>query len=168
MNIVDFWDKQITKWNEETKCGLCWEFSAPLIESSVNIVQPEEGKECCVKVMLLQDKQPAFATTNTFNTVTGLLNSQTCTQNFQLLVLMDSRLGVNNYNEVKGHSTEQSNWVRKMHPLQECLSCDANLDFCDILGTSYRITNWSAFQVLNYNDSVFCGYRLNVSFQKIN
>jgi hypothetical protein len=168
MDIVSFWKLQTEKWNEELKCGFCWEFSAPLIESSVNIVQSEEDKECCVKLMFLQDKQPAFSTNNTYNATTNLLTNQICATNFQLLVLLNSELGVNNYNEIKGHTTTQSNWERILQVLQECLSCDANLAFCEILGSVYRVTNWSGTQVINYTGSVYCGYRINVSFQKSN
>ena len=168
MDIVNFWQQQTDKWNDETKCGFCWEFSAPLIESSVNLVQPDEDKECCVKVMFLQDKQPAFSTANSYNNETNLLTSQTCATNFQLLVLLNSNLGVNNYNEIKGHSTEDSNWSAILQRLQECLSCDANLAFCEILGSAYRLTTWSGQQVINYSDSIYCGYRINVSFQKSN
>lgn len=168
MDIVNFWKEQTDKWNTDEKCGFCWDFSAPLIESLVNIQQPTAGKECCVKVMFLQDKQPAFSTVNAYSDQTGLLNRQTCNKSFQLLVLFDSKLGVNNYNEIKGHPIEDSNWTTKMQPLQECLSCDANLDFCEILGTKYRVTNWSGQQVINYLDSVYCGYRINVTFQNVN
>ncbi len=168
MDIVKFWKDQTEKWNTDEKCGLCWEFSAPLIESAVNKVLSTEETKCCVKVMFLQDKSLAFSTANQYNEQTGLLNKQTCSNSFQLLVLFDSKLGVNNYNEVKGHSIDESNWVTKMLPLQQCLSCDANLDFCELLGTQYRITNWSAQQVINYTDSVYCGYRLSVTFQTVN
>ncbi len=168
MDIVKFWKDQTDMWNVDEKCGFCWEFSAPLIESAVNLVQSEEETKCCVKVMFLQDKQPAFSTANTFSSQTGLLNSQTCSTSFQLLVLTDSKLGVNNYNEIKGHSTDESNWEMIMKPLQECLSCDANLAFCELLGSQYRITNWSGVQVMNYTGSVYCGYRLSVTFQTVN
>jgi len=168
MNLVSFWQQQIDKWNTDTKCGFCWDFSAPLIESATNIVQPTPGKECCVKVMFLQDKQPAFSTSNAYSNQTGLLNSQTCSTSFQLLVVIDSKLGLNNYNEVKGHSTEESRWETILQRLQECLSCDANLDFCTFLGSTRRITSWSGQQVINYNDSNYCGYRINVTFQNVN
>lgn len=168
MDILNFWKEQTEKWNTELKCGFCWEFSAPLVESSVNVVQSEEDKECCVKLMFLQDKQPAFSTNNTYNNTTNLLTGQICATNFQLLVLLNSNLGVNNYNEIKGHSTAESNWEAILLKLQECLSCDANLAFCEILGSVYRVTNWSGTQVINFSNSVYCGYRINVSFQKSN
>ena len=168
MNLANFWSQQITKWNEQTKCGFCWEFSAPLVESSVNLVETTEDTTCCVKVMLLQDKQPAFTTANSYSSQTGFLNNQICANNFQLLVLLDSKLGVNNYNEIKGHSINESKWETIYNRLQECLQCDANLAFCEILGASYRITTWSGSQVFNYLGSNYCGYRINVTFQKNN
>lgn len=168
MDIVNFWQQQTDKWNDETKCGFCWAFGAPLIESSINVQQFEEDKKCCVKVFFLQDKQPAFSTANQYSTQTGYLNKQTCSTNFQLLVLMDSKLGVNNYNEIKGHPTDESKWETILQRLQACLQCDANLAFCEILGTTYNITNWSAVQVINFKESVYCGYRLSVTFQQVN
>ncbi len=167
MNIVKFWHDQIDKWNTEQKCGLCWDFGAPLIESAVNVQQPEKDKDCCIKAMFLQDKGNAFSTTNQFSN-TGFVNQVTCTESFELLLLFDSSLGINNYNEIKGHSIDESLWETKMNPIKECLQCDANLDFCVILGSQYRITNWSARQVINYLDSVYCGYRLSVTFQTFN
>lgn len=166
MNIVDFWEQQTIKWNTEKKCGFCWDFSAPLIESAVNKVLTEEDKKCCVKVMFLQDKGNAFSSVNQYAN-TGYVNQVTCTENFQLLVLMDSVLGLNMYNEVKGHNTSESVWETILNRLKECMQCDANLSFCDILGTQYRITNWSGVQVINYTGSNYCGYRINASFQKV-
>ena len=168
MNLVKFWQDQVDKWDDENKCGFCWEFSAPLIESSIQLVEPEAGKECCVKVMFLQDKQPAFVASNLYSEQTGLMNLQTCTYNFQLIVVIDSVLGVQNYNEIKNHDTDQSKWAEIYSRLQECLMCDINLDFCELIGNSYRVTNWSATQVINLTGSNYCGYRINVSFQKSN
>ena len=168
MNIVKFWQDQINKWNEENKCDLCWEFSAPLIDSGTNIVRPTKGKECCVQVMLLRQNLTAFSTTNTYNNTTQLLTAQSCNTSFQLLVVFDSKLGLNMYNEIKGHSTDESVWNTKLSVIEECLKCDANLDFCEFLSTQYKITQWSGVQVINYQNSNYCGYRISVTFQKNN
>lgn len=168
MDIVNFWTRQIANYNKESKCGFCWTFSAPLIESSINKVQFEEAEACCVKVFLLQDKQPAFSTTNNYNSLTGMQNGIVCNNSFQLLVVMPSTLGTMNHDEMIGHDSSTAKWETILNRLQQCLSCDVNLDFCEILGTQYRITTWSGTQVINYLDSVYCGYRINVNFQKVN
>lgn len=167
MNLVAFWRDQVNIWNQEQKCDLCWEFGAPLIESAANIQKPEDGKECCVKVLFLQDKQPAFTTNRTYNNTTGLIQNITCTQSFQLLVLLPISIDKNNFNEIPGHPTAESKWDSVLFKLQQCLMCDAELDFCEILGTQYRITQWSGSQVLNYSDNNYTGYRINVQFQMI-
>lgn len=168
MDIVKFWKEQVEKWNEDNKCDLCWDFSAPLIESASNIVQPTQGKECCVKVMLLRERVTAFSTSNNYNSTTQLLVNQNCSTSFQLLVLFDSKLGINMYNEIKGHSTDESVWVTKLSVIEECLKCDANLDFCLFLGNQYRITQWSGVQVVNYLNSNYVGYKITATFQKNN
>jgi len=168
MDIVNFFQQQVDKWNTENKCGLCWDFSAPLIESATNIVQPTAGKECCVKVMLLRQNVTAFSTTNNYDTTTQLLRTQSCNTSFQLLVLFDSKLGLNMYNEIKGHPTSESVWETKLSIIEECMKCDANLDFCEFLGTPYKITQWSGQQVINFQNSNYVGYRISVTFQKNN
>lgn len=163
INIVDFWKNQIAKWNEELKCGLCWEFSAPLTESAVGITKPNDP--CCVQVMLVRDRVTAFRTSRTYDNITGLLTGVTCSKSFELLVLMPTKLGQNNYNEIKGHDTNESKWDEVLSKLEDCLSCDANLDFCEFLGRKVLVTDWSARQLVNYTDNNYTGYRLTVTFQ---
>lgn len=165
MDIVNFWKIQVEKWNDELKCDSCWTFGAPLIESAVNIQQYEEDKECCIKVLFLRQGVTAFSTVNTYNASTGLRTNVVCNKSFQLLVLLDSKLGLNNFNEIKGNPESESVWSTKLSKIEECLACDANIDFCEILGNSYRITQWSGVQVLNYQNSNYSGYRLTVNFQ---
>ena len=167
MNIVNFWQQQIDKWNTDLKCGFCWDFSAPLTESAINIVQPTDGKECCVKVMLVMDRVEPFSTNNTYDDLTGLLTRVVCQNSFQVLFLMYSDLGTNNFNEIKGHDTEESKWSSILFKLQECIACDLNLDFCEILGSAPRVTRWGSAQVINYMDSNYSGYRLTVNLQRI-
>lgn len=164
MNLVSFWQQQVSKWNDEQKCDLCWSFGAPLIESAVSV---QQLKDCCVQVLLLRDKGNAFSMSTTYDNTTGLITAKSCIKSFQLLVVIPGELGVNNFNEIPNHSTDESNWSTKLSKLEECLSCDANLNFCEFLGRSYRVTNWSAVQVLNEGDNCYIGYRLNVSFTDV-
>lgn len=164
INIVDFWEKQIALWNAEQKCGFCWEFGAPLTESAVTLQQPEPGKECCVQVLLVRDKITPFSTSNTYNS-SALITQKVCTTGFQLLFLLPSTVGTNNYNEINGHPTIESKWANILQKLEACISCDAELAFCTILGSMRRITTWSGQQLINYTPENYSGYRLTVNFQ---
>ncbi len=167
MNIVSFWEQQIEKWNTDQKCDLCWVFSAPLTESAMNIQQLREDSKCCVQVMLLRDKVPAFSTNNTYNEY-GLLIDVKCNTSFQLLVAVPTTLGINNYNEIAGHSTDESRWSTILYNIEQCLKCDALLDFCEFLGDNPRVTQWSAMQELrDKTDNNYAGYRLTATFQEI-
>lgn len=167
MNLIQFWQDQVTKWNNEQKCGLCWEFDAPLTQSAVELHQPTKGTECCVQVLLVRDQVPAFNMTNNYNNVTGLLTNVACNTSFQLLFLMQMDMGTNNYNEIKNHPVEQGKWV-KLGELENCIGCDMNLDFCELIGTQYRVTQWQARQEkINMTSSNYSGYRLTVNFQTI-
>lgn len=167
MNIVQFWQQQVADWNTEIKCGLCWAFYAPLIESEVGKVQPETNKECCVQVHLLRDKGPAFNTQNQYDLNTGLLNGVTENISFQLLVLLPSTMGTNSFNEIQGHPESESKWNTNLYRIEECLRTDAHLAFCEIIGRKYRVTTWQGTQVINYGDEAMDGYRITVNFQQV-
>lgn len=166
MNLIDFWQKQIEIWNTEQKCGFCWDFSAPLTESAINLVQPTDGKECCVQVMIVRDRVEAFSTNNTYDQKTGFLTNSVCQKSFQVLFLMHSDIGTNNFNEIKGHDTDESKWATILSRLEDCISCDLNLDFCAILGGQLRVTRWAAVQEINFMSQNYSGYRLTVNLQK--
>lgn len=166
MNLVEFWQSQITKWNADEKCGLCWKFYAPLTQSQVNIAEISEADKCCVQVYLLRDKVTAFSVTNGYNDQTGLMNKQTCNTGFQLLVVIGSDIGKNNFNEVSGYDTDESKWSEIYSRLEACLSCDLNLDFCEFVGSQYRVTQWTAKQEADILDG-YSGFRLTCNFQTV-
>lgn len=163
MDIVKFWSEQVKLWNEQNKCGLCWEFSAPLVTSQINIVQEEE---CCVNVFLTDIR---FREIKNRNSVTGLITSKTCVWNFSLYVLKKENLGVNNYNEIKGHPVDESKWETIFKPIIDCLGCDNILDTCEILGlTNVNVDMPSdAILINNYLDDNYNGWKLNYSFTQI-
>lgn len=165
MDLISFWSQQINKWNEESKCGLCWDFTAPLVESAIELVEPSAGMDCCVQVLFLRDKEPAFSTLNRYNESTQLLSGTTCNKAFEILFLMYAPIGSNNWNEVKGHSTDESKWATALYELERCLSCDLELDFCEFIGSKSRVTKWSAKQVINFSSKNYSGYRISVNFQ---
>lgn len=167
MDVVDFWEKQVALWNEQGKCGFCWSFGAPLVESAIELQQIEEDSKCCVQVLLTQDKVDPFATSNTYDQLTGLLTRSVCTMSFQILFLVPDVIGKNNHNEIAGHSITEGKWSETLSRLQQCIACDANLAFCEIVGRSYWVTQWRAKQELNFTANNYSGYRLTVSIQKV-
>jgi hypothetical protein len=160
INIVNFWKQQTDKWNEDNKCGLCFEFSAPLVNSQINIVQSES---CCVNIFLTDIK---FRTDETF-APSGFVNSKKCIWTFSVHALIDSPLGVNNYNEIKNHAIEESKWNTIFLPLAQCLACDNILHFCDILGKKLDVRQLGDAQLIhNYLDSNYNGWKINYSFSE--
>lgn len=164
MNIVNFWQQQITKWNEEHKCDLCWKFYAPLTESAVNVVK---DVDCCVQVFFVRERVTAFSTVNNYNAQTGFVNQTACNKSFQVLFLVPSNVGTMNFNEVEGHPTSESKWDTILSKLEDCLACDLNLDFCEFVGQKWRVTQWQGQQLINYLDNAYTGYRLTVNFQNV-
>jgi len=162
MDIVAFWKQQTDIWNTQKKCGLCFEFSAPLIASQINIVQNEN---CCVKIFLTDVK---FREDKVLNAVTGLTTSKKCIWNFSLYALVKENLGVNNYNEIKGHPVDESKWNTIFYPLINCLGCDNLLDLCTILGKQIQVTqNGDAQLIHNYLDENYNGWKINYTFSEI-
>lgn len=163
MDIVDFWAKQIEKWNDEMKCGFCWEFSAPLVTSQINIVQNEK---CCVNVFLTDVR---FRETIVRNPTTTLITSKTCVWNFSVYALLPKQLGINNYNEIKDHPIEESKWNTVFKPLIDCLGCDNVLDTCEILGlTNVNVSMPSdALLIHNYLDKNYNGWKVNYTFTQV-
>jgi hypothetical protein len=162
MNIVSFWNEQVNLWNEQHKCGFCWEFSAPLVSSQINIFQNEN---CCVKIFLTDVK---FREERKTNFLTGLTEYKKCIWSFSLYAVLKENLGVNNYNEIKGHSIEESKWETIFYPLINCLGCDNILDTCVILGKEIQIAqNGDAQLIHNYLDENYNGWKINYIFSEI-
>lgn len=162
-DLVSFWKAQTDKWNEDEKCGLCFEFSAPLVASQINIVQSET---CCVNIFLT-DLQ--FREDKIYNPITGLLTSNKCIWTFNLYALVQSELGVNNYNEIKEHPIEESKWNTVFYPLIDCLGCQNILDFCTLIGKQLEVKqNGNAVLIHNYLDSAWNGWKINYSFSETN
>jgi len=160
MDAVDFLQKQVDKWNEDEKCDLCFEFSAPMTESKMNIVQSD--LPCCVQVMLTK---LSTNTNNIYNSITGLLVSSSCDYSITFYVLKQSNLGVNNYNEIKGHNVKESKWNTIFKPLQDCFSCQSQLDFCELLGLNVEVKKWQMDTVHNYQDNNFDGWKIQATLR---
>lgn len=163
MDIVSFWKQQTDLWNEQNKCGLCWEFSAPLVHSQINVVQTES---CCANVFLTDVR---FRENIQRSSITNMVTSKTCVWNFSLWCLVPASMGLNNYNEMKGHPVDESKWNTIFKPIIDCLGCGNILDTCVILGeTNVNVDfNGDAVLIHNYLDNNYNGWRVNYTFTQI-
>lgn len=160
MDVVDFFKKQVEKWQTDGKCGFCWEFSAPLIESQTNIQQTDEA--CCTYVFLTEietNEVPRFSAN------TGFVNGKNCDTTFTLHVVRKGDLGTNNYSEIKGHPISESRWETIYKPLSDCLDCNLILDFCEFVGLKVDITQWRKTIEHAYLDNNYFGWKIRATFR---
>jgi hypothetical protein len=162
VNPITFFEQQIQIYNEDEKCDSCWSFSAPLKESAINITQPLPDEKCCVKVFLTD---LTTSQNNEYNNTTNYITRKTCDYTFNLFVLKDSTIGRNNYDEMKGYSIDESKWKLIFEPLEQCMGCDAQLDFCDIMGFNIQVPRWSMSMVHNYLDQNYDGWKISATFR---
>ena len=166
MDVVDFWRKQVTKWNEDEQCGKCWTFSAPMRESDINEFQQRdkdaECDNCCVHVFLAN---LTSSTQRTYSQSTGLLNGKDCSWSFDVNVVQKDKLGVNVYDEIKGYGIEDSKWETILKPIMDCMDCDLILDFCALQGYQVDITRWNSFQRIDWLDDNYTGWTYQVTFR---
>jgi len=160
MDIVDFWSKQVALWQTENKCGLCWEFGAPLVNSAIN--KQKLNDSCCVQVMLTNIR---FRKTENRNATSQLVTEKICTWTVTVHAVIQSEIDTNNYNEIKEHPVSESKWNTIYNPLLDCLSCDSILDYCRVLGYDVIVNQVSDFELVhNYLDNNYSGWRVNYTF----
>ena len=140
MDIVKFFSDQVSKWNDDNKCGFCWEFGAPLTR-----VARQRGA--------------------TYHQTTNLLTSTYCDYSFNLHVVRKGDLGTNNYNEISGHPIEESRWNEIYNPIAECLDCNLQLDFCEFLGIQANQIAWSEEMERAYTDNNYYGWKITAKFR---
>lgn len=162
MDIVGFWAKQVEKWNNEKRCGFCWQYGAPLVHSEMSNQQFEAKEDCCVRVFVVD---PSGSEGRTRNYRTGFITDEWCDENFTLYALMPVPMGVNNYNETLGYPIEESKWNSVYLPLKDCLGCDNLLDFCEIEGYEIEIVSKRWALVHNYLSEYYNGWRFTFQFR---
>ena len=162
MELINFFEEQVNKWNENKQCGQCYEFHAPLTEEALNKQQLKNP--CCVQVLLTRDNLQAFGINRTYNNQLGIESDVFEFKNFKLLFALPMELGLNNHTEILNHSIELTR-SKVLQDLESCLT-RLELDFCEFLGTQWQVTQWTAQQVINIRDTNYTGYRINVSIRK--
>lgn len=158
MNIVEHFKEKVTQWNAEQKCGFCFEFGAPLDESTLNKQQTEN---CCVNVFITDiSMRSGYSNKEGFN---GSKVLKSCFYSFNLWFLVKSDLGTNNYNEILGHSIEESKWETIFNPLLECFGCGVNV--CESADNFAGYTRYGASLVHNNTSNVYDGIKVNAEVE---
>lgn len=160
MNIVKLFRGISGSFNEENKCGFCWEFSAPMWEDQSNIIQMDNP--CCVQLRLINYSEN---TVRQYITATGVEQSMYTDFRFTLQMLKQSNIGTNIDNEIKGYDLESSRWEEIYYPLKECWSDSNFIKWCELLGLQVEIQSWNFTMVKNYMDMSFDGWNLNISIR---
>ena len=164
MDIVKFWDDVVNGWKEERKCGLCWRFDAPLIESQSNIVQAEQGEECCVFALVTELSD---STTPRVDSRTNFVNGIGQDHNFTIHFVMSAPLGTNNYREIPNHPVAEGRYESIYKPIKDCLeSQDLYQLFCDYIGQNVIVTKWNKEVSHAYLDNNFYGWKIRATFRQ--
>ena len=160
--IIDFFKALAAKYNDEQKCGFCWEFGAPLSESAMNNQQAVEGRQCCVNLFVADYK---ISSIYSVNNNTGLTTTEDCDHRFIVYVGQQREdIGQNVYNEIEGHEITSSLWAEVYKPLMDCLGCDRALYECE-LGFDFRVTAWDMETVKFKDDRNFTGWKITGRFR---
>jgi hypothetical protein len=163
MDVVNFFQKITDKYNAESKCGFCFQFHAPLTDSSLNQSLNTDLNKCCVQIHLTDLAWEE----NSKEKSSGGSYADSCEYYFNLWVLIPTELGVNNYNEIPDHLITDSNWEKIYKPLQECFGCGNVLPFCQLNFQNVIIKKWRASQVIKFGDQNLSGWKIQGQF-KIN
>ena len=159
MDIVKFWQQQVEKWSEDEKCGMCWEFSAPLFENASNVQQTTES--CCNYVFLTNLRKVK----NYRTYPSGHTFVESCDYAFNLHVIRKGDLGTNNYNEIPGYAIADGRYEKIYKPIADCLDCDLELDFCDFIGLQVNELRWVESMEQAYLDNNYFGWRIEANFR---
>lgn len=160
MNIVKFFQDLADRWNADQKCGFCWSFSAPLSEDRMNATIKDEA--CCVHLFLTDMEDICDSKEGSASYLNSL---EWFDVNFTIYAVQPTNLGINTYNEIPNHSTDESLWDTIIQPLRNCLSCGNEIDLCD-LGYDFKIKKWRAKPILLHHDSNYTGLRINGTFRQ--
>ena len=164
MNVVDFFKRQVTKWDDELKCGFCWEFDAPLTESGVNesVMQTDPDDCCPVKVFITNLSERK---NRQYQQTTGLLQRYSTDYTFTLHALMFDRVDTNVYSEQLGHPVSESKWETILSPIQSCICEEEILEFCEILCKNIHILAWNAITRINWLDNNYTGWSITITLR---
>lgn len=153
MNIVKTFRSITARLNELNKCDFCWEFSAPLFEDANSIVQVVNP--CCVQIRLLD-----YTRLKTTEYRNGFPVGNVVDYRFKLYVMLQSHMGLNVDNEIKGYPLETSKWETIYHPLEECISDHNFIDWCAELDLQVEVPSWGSKAFNNKDGDTYAGFEI--------
>lgn len=167
MNIIEVLNTEITKWQAEGKCGLCWQYVPGGRADYFNNIKLRPDGECCVYVGVLSIKQ-----TSGFQTNGEFINKRFCDWNVRLIAGIPSALDIQFYNENPSYPTDQGKWEKYIFPIFSCFGgCCVEMDLCNIHNCAGNLTTvepvrWETDMVLNYGDYNLDGVLINATFRE--
>lgn len=165
INPIEAIEQMVEAWAYESRCGYCWQFSAPLRFDDLNEYQVrDEDSKCCILVAVTDY---SFECIQNFNRQTGFKGLGAITHDFQLHFITHDRLDRNVYDEIKGHPDIESKWHSILQPLQECIGCDP-FDWCLQIGKNIEVSRWRASTRIDWLDSNYTGWSISVQLRENN
>lgn len=166
MDIVNAISKEIDKFNDEARCGLCWVFVPSGRSDYFNTVKLRDGSECCVYVAMLDlQLRSGYEVRNDFVT------KRYCDWTVQLFAGIPSRLDLQYYNENPDHPASEGKYEKYIKHIFDCFGCSCfELDLCEIENckgdTTVEVTSWQLRQRLNYQDLNLDGALITGTFRE--
>jgi len=154
--MIDFFENLVLEWNDESKCGLCWQFYAAGRKDYSNLIT-HDG--CCVAVILTNFGSRYGYTRNNYDINT----KEYCDEWFDLVVGVPSTLDISFYNEISEEFKDSSKYKRYIEPIINCIGCGIDIE-CNQSG--YEVMDWSWELVLNYQDYNIDGIRIKGKLRK--
>lgn len=161
MNVINFFQEVANIWNSENKCGFCWSFGAPLSESSMNETRLTDSDKCCVQMFITEYETDSSYQLSPLN----IPSVKYCDHIFSLYIVQPSNLGINTFNEIKGHDISESIWKTILEPIQNCIGCGNEFDLCE-LGYDFNILRWKMSVVKFKEDQNYTGWRIMGIFRE--
>src|SRR5690606_672161 len=166
MDLVRLFKDLTTQWNDEQKCGFCWEYDAPLTDAGVNeSVMQTDPDECCpVKVFITNY---SFRENKQYNPITTLLTNESIDHTFTASFVTFDRVDTNVYLEQIGHPVSESKWETILNPLRDCI-CDTNelqKEICELICKRILITQFNATSRINWLDNNYTGWSVTMTLR---
>lgn len=168
-DVIGSISQMVSDWNGneeleiESKCGLCWEFTAPIRESDLN-EYIKRSDECCVIVAVTDYR---YSVQQTVNRNSGMITNKAEVFNFNLHFLAFDDLGLNVYNEIPNHPLNESKWATILKPLADCAVTDL-LTFCEYIGRELEVVTWIASPRIDWQDMNYTGWSVQVQLRNNN
>lgn len=166
MNLVKFFREAAKRWNDESRCGICWRFGAPLSVNSMNNYIVRSGDECCTHLFLTRYSNQ---TIDSRNPNTNLINGRTCNHAFDLYcVVQRDSMGTMIDNEIPDYDSLSDDekaglWDEVLEKLLGCIGCGMEFDLCE-MGYDFNITSWRLEPAIYEQDFNWCGWKISGTF----